>query len=168
MAVVNTKSASVANADASPQVLNDLQIAGGKVKCLRAVVEQGASDNDGSVFRLARIHSSWLVKGVRKFHDAITGGTSYDLGLYRTAGDGGAVVDADAYASAVSLASADTAGVQIAFEARDVANIEKKVWQDAGLSSDPNLWYDLALTGNTVGSTGGTIGLDIEVVMPGN
>jgi hypothetical protein len=37
------------------------------------------------------VHSSWLVKGVRKFHDAITGGTSYDLGLYRTAGDGGAV-----------------------------------------------------------------------------
>lgn len=168
MAVVNTKSVSVANADASPQVLNDLQVAGGKVKCLRAVVEQGASDNDGSVFRLARIHSSWLVKGVRKFHDAITGGTSYDLGLYRTAADGGAVVDADAYASAVSLASTDTAGVQIAFEARDVANIEKKVWQDAGLSSDPNLWYDLALTGNTVGSAGGTIGLDIEVVMPGN
>jgi hypothetical protein len=168
MAVVNTKSASVTNADAAPQVLNDLQIAGGKVKCLRAVVEQGASDNDGSVFRLARIHSSWLVKSVRKFHDAITGGISYDLGLYRTAGDGGAVVDADAYASAVSLASADAAGVQIAFEARDVANIEKKVWQDAGLSSDPNLWYDLALTGNTVGSTGGTIGLDIEMVMPGN
>lgn len=168
MAVVNVKSASVGNADASPQVLNDLQIAGGKVKCLRATVEQGASDSDGSVYRLARVHSSWLIKSVRKFHDAITGGTSYDLGLYRTAADGGAVVDADAYASAVSLASADAAGTQLAFEARDVANMEKKVWQDAGLSADPNLWYDLALTGNTVGAAGGTISLDIEVVMPGN
>ncbi|MCX7354780.1 MAG: hypothetical protein NTY59_08130 [Alphaproteobacteria bacterium] len=119
MAVVNTKSVSVTNADAAPQVLNDLQIAGGKVKCLRATVEQGASDNDGSVYRLARVHSSWLMKGVRKFHDAITGGTSYDLGLYRVAADGGAVVDADAYASTVSLASADTVGIQIGFEARD-------------------------------------------------
>lgn len=168
MAVVNVKSAPVANADASPQVLNDLQIAGGKVKCLRATVEQGASDSNGSTYRLARVHSSWLVKSVRKYHDAITGGTSYDLGLYRTEADGGAAVDVDAYATAASLASADTAGAELAFEARDVANVEKKVWQDAGLSSDPNLWYDLALTGNTVGSAGGTISLDIEVVMPGN
>lgn len=158
MAVVNTKSTIVSNADATPVVLTSPRIAGGYVAAEVATVEVAAADDDGSVFRLFRLPSNAKVLSIRILNDAITGGTSYDLGLYRTADDGGAVVDADAYGSAIDMSSArTTAFFDGAYEAADIANIEKEVWQNAGLSSDPSVLYDVCLTANTVGTAAGTI-----------
>lgn len=158
MAVVNTKSTIVSNADATPVVLTSPRIAGGYVAAEVATVEVAAGDDDGSVFRLFRLPSNAKVLSIRILNDAITSGTSYDLGLYRTAADGGAVVDADAYGSAIDMSSArTTAFFDGAYEAADIANIEKEVWQNAGLSSDPSVQYDVCLTANTVGTAAGTI-----------
>lgn len=158
MAVVNTKSTVISNADATPVVLTSPRIAGGYVAAEVATVEVAAGDDDGSVFRLFRLPSNAKVLSIRILNDAITGGTSYDLGLYRTAKDGGAVVDADAYGSAIDMTSArTTAFFDGAYEAADIANIEKEVWQNAGLTSDPSVQYDVCLTANTVGTAAGTI-----------
>ena len=157
MAVVNTKSTEVTNLDAEPSVSLDNVLSGGRMRKRVATVEVAAADDDGSVYRLFRVHSSWSIHSIKRLCDAVTGGTAYDVGLYETADNGGAAVDDDCYASAVSMASADNAGTELAFEARDIAGVENKVWQDAGQSSDPNRYYDLCLTADTVGSAAGTI-----------
>lgn len=157
MAVANTKSTIVTNADSSPKIMTPVQLSGGRVRGAVATVEVAAADDDTSVYRLFRVHSRWRLLSLRVFCDAITAGTVYDFGLYRIADDGGAVVDADAYASDVDLSSAITAGTEITFEARNIDKIANQIWQDAGATSDPGYWYDLCATGDTVGSAAGTI-----------
>ena len=80
--------------------------------------------------------------------------------------DGGAVVDADAYASAVSLATANVlAGVDVGFEARGVGVLGQPVWDDAaGVSADTRLEYDIALTITTQVTDPGTLTMILEYV----
>lgn len=166
MAVVNTKSTIVGNADAVPAVLTSPRIAGGHLRAQVATVEVAAADDDTSVFRLFRLPSNAKVTSVQVFNDAITGGTSYDVGLYRTAADGGAVVDADAFASAVDMSSARAAAgpLNLTFEAQNIDKIEQELWQVAGATSDPGVMYDVALTANTVGTAAGTISAVVEYI----
>lgn len=167
MAVVNTKSTIITNADATPVVLTSPRIAGGFLAAEVATVEVAAGDDDTSTFRLFRLPSNAKVVSIRLLNDAITGGTSYDVGIYRTAKDGGAVVDADAFASAVDMSSArTTAFFEAAYESTnaDIANIERELWQVAGATSDPSVSYDIVLTANTVGTAAGTISAIIEYI----
>lgn len=158
MAVVNTKSTVITNSDATPPTLNDA-VLNGRARHVAAAVEVSAADDDTSVYRMFRVHSSERVERLEVLNDAITSGTDYDLGLYRTAADGGAVVDADLFASAVTMASARIPPLDLTFEALDVAKIEKPIWELLGLSADPGVFYDVCFTGNTVGTAAGTISL---------
>jgi hypothetical protein len=158
MAVVASKSTLVTNADAVTQTLNDVTNSGARLRTAVATVELANGDSIASTYRMFRVQSNWRIHSVRIYCDAITSGAA-DLGLYQTAANGGAVVDADAYASAVSIASAITTGTEIAFEARDIANIAKKVWEDAGLTEDSKRAYDLALTLTAATTAAGTVSL---------
>jgi len=161
MAIVNTKSTEVQNLDARPAVLLDRRTSHGRVRKKVATVEVAAADDDGSVYRLARLHSSWNVHAIWIHNDAITGGTGYDVGLYEP-GDG-AAVDDDVYAATLGMATArTTAPVNAAFGARDIAKAGDALWQDLGLAEDPDRVYDLALTADTVGSAAGTITAIVE------
>lgn len=161
MAVANTKSNAITNADASPRVPNNPYIEAGIMRVSVGTVETAAADDDGSVYRMVRIPSNARVHSIRVFCDTITAGTVYDCGLYQTAANGGAALDADCYATNVDLSTAITVGTEIAFEARDIANIEKRVWEDGAVSADPYLEYDICLTGDTVGSAAGTLSLAV-------
>jgi hypothetical protein len=166
MAVVNTKSAYVTALDAAaPQDKVLVTLAGGRVREVAGTVEVAAADDDTSVFRLVRVPSNAKIVGIYLYNDALTSGTSYDLGLYQTAANGGAVVDVDAYASALDLSSARVAPLECSFEARNIDKIQNLVWEDAGLSADPSRLYDIALTANTVGSAAGTISLRVLYVI---
>lgn len=158
MGVVNIKSGSITNSDAEPLVRNNAIINGGKLKSAVDYVSVASADSDTSVYRVVRLHSSCRVDSLLLYNTAITAGTSYDVGIYKTAADGGAVVDADAFGSAIDLSSAHS-GTDIAFEALALTSIKKALWEVAGLSADPNCYYDIALTANTVGSADGTIAL---------
>lgn len=164
MGVVNTKSTNVSNADSTPVKRTKALLAGGRLRSIVAQVEVASGDDDTSVYRIARVWSGWSIRSIKKFTDAITSGTSYDFGLYETAENGGAVVDADAYASGVDLSSADVAGGEVAYEARNIDNMGEQVWQDAGKTADTKRWYDLCLLANTVGSANGTIAVEIQYV----
>lgn len=166
MATVNTKSTQITNGDAGPTTLTNNQIVCGRVLSAVGTLELAAADDDTSTYRFVRVHSSWLILSVKVFCDAITSGSSFDCGLYQTAANGGAVVDVDLFASAVSLTSAITVGTEIRFEAADIAGIEKPVWELAGLTYDPNRWYDVVLTANTVGSAAGTVTLLVLAAAP--
>lgn len=157
-AVANTLSTLVTNSDASPPVMNQALVDGGRVRERVGTVEIAAADDDTSVYRMMRVRSSDRISELLVHNDAITGGTDFDLGVYDPASRGGAVVDINCFADAVDLSSAQ-AGVNITFEGGDVANIAKPLWEILGLSSDPELEYDVCFTGVTVGSGAGTVSL---------
>lgn len=157
MAVVNTKSNAITNADATPLVKSARTLTRAPLFAATATVEVAAADSDGSVFRMVRLPSNAVVYKIDVLNDAITSGTDYDFGLYKTAADGGAVVDADAFASAVDLSSARVAPLDITHEALNIDKVEKRLFEVATLTTDPNILYDLCFTANTVGSAAGTI-----------
>ena len=167
MGTANTKCTLVTNLDATPRVKNPQYLMGGVLREQVGTVEIAAADDDTSVYRLGRVHSSWRISEITLFNDAITSGSVFDLGLYRTAEDGGAVVDANAYADNITLVSASLTGVSLMFEgssAVGVEDIEQRVWENAGATSDPGYWYDVCFTGDTVGSGAGTVSLRIRYV----
>jgi len=150
MAVEHVKGTSVTNADAliagTATEMNKKALTGGIVKVSVDTCEVSDNADIGSTYRLGRIPSNACVLMLGVKCDTLTGGAA-DIGLYRTAADGGAVVEVDTYASAQSIATAiTTASTNHAFEARDIANIRRLAWQDAGLTSDPGVLYDVVLT----------------------
>lgn len=164
MAVANTKDTNISNLDASPPTLNEVTTFGGRVRSQCATVEVAAADDDTSVYRVARVPSNARIIAINVYADAITGGTVYDVGLHQTAANGGAALDADAYATNVDLSSGAT-GANLAFEARNIDKIKNKVWQDGGLSADSKIEYDITLTGDTVGTAAGTISVEVLYVI---
>lgn len=164
MAVVTTKSTRISNADAYPRVMDMPNVNHGKLRRTVGTLEAVSGDSIASIYRMVRVHSSWSIVSIRLYCDAITT-CAGDVGLYRISGEAsGVAVDVDAYASAQSLATAITEGTNVANEARDIVNGVKAVYQDAGLTTDPNLWYDLAITLTAAAGSAGSIVLDVTYV----
>jgi hypothetical protein len=115
---------------------------------------------------LAPIPSNASITSIKLFNDDLDSGTTItaDVGLYNT---DLSVVDADAYASAITdLRGAVAApGTEVAFEARDINKMGQKVWQDAGLTSDPALTYFVGINFPAAGDTGGDLSFVIEYVV---
>jgi hypothetical protein len=103
-----------------------------------------------------------VTPSIRLCNDAIARGAGFDVGLYDL---DLAAVDDDAYASATSLASAAPAGTEVAFSARDINAIGRKVWEDVGLTAHPMSWYYLVLTGDTVGTASGDVSFDVTMLV---
>lgn len=167
MGIANTLTNNVTNLNAMPPVALDKRLFNGILKEQVGTVEIAAADDNGSVYRLGRVHSSWRISEMTLFNDAITSGAVFDVGLYRTAADGGAVVDANAFADNISLTSASLTGVALMYEGGSVVgveDVEQMVYQVAGETTDPGYWYDVCLTGDTVGSGSGTVTLRIRYV----
>lgn len=173
MAAVNTKSTIVTNADATPPTLSAAHLGGGSCRIMAATVEVAVADDNASVYRMFRVLSNWRVHELLLWNDAITSGSAYDVGLYQTLANGGAVVDADCWASDVTMVSARaTSGpLNCTFEALNIDKIEKSVWEVAAVAvttllADPVRWYDICLTADTVGSGAGTISMSCIVSCP--
>lgn len=165
MAVVALKSTLVTNADAASLTMNDVTVDGGRLREAVATIEVTNGDSIGSTFRMFRVKSNWRISEILLQCDAITSAAA-DIGLYQTAANGGAVLDVDAYASAQSIATAITISpVDVSVEARDIANVAKKVWEDAGLTADSQRDYDLALTLTAAATATGTVTLKLRYVI---
>lgn len=167
MGTANTLCNNVTNLDATPPVALNKRLFGGVLKEQVGTVEIAAADDDTSVYRVGRVHTSWRISNILRYNDAITTGTDYDVGLYDIAANGGAVVNINCFADAISLASASVTGTNDLYEAGSdvgVEDIEQSVWEMAGLSSDPNKFVDLCYTGVTVGSGAGTLSVKIQYV----
>jgi hypothetical protein len=165
MGVVNTKATLIGNADSVPPTLTNSHM-NGYLREMPGTVEVAAADSDGSVYRLVRVPSNCRVSELTLANDAITAGTSFDVGIYKTARDGGAVVSAALFASAVDLSSAhDFTNDLLEATATDISQCEKRLWELAGLSADPGIDYDICATGNTVGSAAGTISMKVKFVV---
>lgn len=157
MAVVNSKSTIITNSDSTPNVLTPRGIAGMYLYSAIALNAVAAADDDTSVYRAVRIPSNAILRHIWRKNDAITGGTSYNLGVYRTAFDGGAVVSATVLGTAIDLSSASVVPVDNLNEALNINTAEKRLWEVLGLSVDPGVLYDICWTGATVGTGAGNI-----------
>lgn len=161
MAVVAVKSTLVTNADALPAVLNSPRVDGGfeRIEVATAAITSG--DNTGSTYRMFRVPSNAVVTDLRIYSPDIGTTTIADIGLYRTAKDGGAVQDADFFASALSLKDGALNGVDVLHEAAvfTIANSGKELWDALGLTSDPSVFYDVALTLTADADATGTVKL---------
>ncbi len=150
--VVAARSVPLTNADATPVRLNSASVDRARTLSARGVVSVANPQSIGSTFRMFRVRSGDMIHSILLDCTAITGAAA-DIGLYRTARDGGAVVDADFFGSAVSLATA-LAASDVTRESGvvTVANMEKPLWSALGLAADPNVEYDVTLT-LTAGAT---------------
>lgn len=168
MAVANTKTNSVTNRDATPPVANSLALIGGVLREQVGTVEIAAADDNNSVYRVGTVHSSWRISDIIRYNDAIASGSDFDVGLYDIAEtSSGAVINISCFADAVSLASASLTGTKDLYETGGdfgVEYIEKRVWEMAGLTSDPGKYMDVCYTGVTVGTAAGTLSVKIQYV----
>lgn len=164
MAIVNIKATAVGNADLSPRVFNQPHLTANYLRQAVGVAAVGASDSGGSVYRLARLRSSDRVSGVGLSNTALGGSAAAKVGLYRTAADGGAAVSDALFATGLSLVSASASFSNVAFNNNAIGNAEKRLWEALGLTADPGLDYDLAVTLTTAGASGGTLAAHVAYV----
>jgi hypothetical protein len=166
MAVVNTKSTAIQNAENPLQVLNPLYKDGGTLHSKVETVEVANGDSAASVFRFFRVHSGWRVDELYLDSDDIGTTSTIDIGLYDTTANGAAVVDADFFASAVVTNAGAVAHSHVTRESGviDIANKHKRIWEQLGLTADPNKYYDLCATLVGAADGAGTITLSLKYV----
>jgi len=143
--------------DASPPVRTTAgQNEQGIVRCADGFVTAVAADASGSTYRFCRIPSNAVVKCVM-FESEAQGAGNISLGVYRTAADGGAVVDADLFASRIDVASLVVQGIYTNESTQYNLNERNMpLWQAAGLTSDPGGFLDIVGTVDTTAVTTGT------------
>lgn len=158
MAVVNTKSTVITNADASPAVLNLAAIAKGRLYRAAGTVETGAGDSQYSVYRLLRLPSNAVIASLKKYSDDLDSGSSgrFTFGVQETLANGGlqvgtissSVSTGDALFQAAAAQQADT-GTEIRFSALDINGAEKPLWElisalgGVTMTADPHKDYDI-------------------------
>jgi len=159
------KGVQITNREATPRVLNDPGLGEGAIeKCAYGhIASVTAALSITSIIRLVSIPSNAIVTDVRLSSAAQTAG-KFDIGLYRTNGDGGAVVDQDFFASAVDCASA-VVNVDVLNESTNntLAKQGLQVWEAAGMSADPKSQLDVCAVVTTTDVTTGTGALALRV-----
>lgn len=149
MAVVAVKSTLITGLDAKPVSLAPGFKGHGRLRETAEVFDIANTDSVGSTYRVLRVFSSWRVTELLLDSPDIGTTTAADVGLYRISGEaGGAVVDADFFASALSLNGGALTKSDITVESGVVttANRAKRIWEQLGLSADPAVWYDVTFT----------------------
>lgn len=159
MAVVAVKSTLITNADATPVVFNSPRVDGGPERVAVATAAITSGDDIASTYRMFRVPSNAVMTDLKIYSPDIGTTTIADIGLY--AADGGAVVDADFFASALSLKDGALNGTDVLHEAAvfTIANSGKELWSALALTSDPGVFYDVTLTLTGAADATGTVKL---------
>lgn len=158
MTASTVKSAGITGFDSVPVTLRPASAQGGKVRQYMATLEIATTsiDEAGDIIKMIRIPAKLRISRVDIFNDDLdSNGTptlAADIGFYNASS--GAVVDADGLGSAITtLQAANVLGVNVLFEAHDIADLGKTAWELAGLSADPGVPLDVALTITTGAAT---------------
>lgn len=162
MAVVNTKSPGLTNRDGSPAVLNNPAVNRAGIKSVKDYVAVANGDSIASVLRFVSVPSHARVNAVRMSTEAITSG-AMDVGIYRNTRDGAAVVDADFFGSAVSIATAATnTDVTNESTVNTVLKQTQPLWQALGFSADPQTTFDVCGTLTAAAAAAGNVALSVD------
>ena len=160
------KSLAITNREAIPRVFNSPGT-GGKgvqkiVKSYLASVTAALSIT--SVIRMVEVPAHAIVSEMR-FQSAAQGAGAFDIGLWRTNGDGGAVVDQDYFATAVSCAAAVVWTDEMNESTTNtIAKQNQPLWQAVGMTEPAKgTMLDVALTVATTDVTTGTGAVGLQV-----
>lgn len=164
MAVENLTSSSITDADATPKVKVNARLMGASIREAVGTKQASASASIGSTYRLCRIPSNARISEVILSCDAFDTTGAADVGIYQTADNGSAVVDADFFASAVVLTAAlPNTAVTHESGVFGIEDVEKPLWEALGLTADPFRDYDVALTLTAANGAGATPDVTLRV-----
>lgn len=163
MAAEHLKSTSITNATASPKTLNGPHLGAGILKEVQGTITPSATSEANSTHRFCRVPSNARISQVLISCAAFTTAGAVNVGLYDV--DGGSVVDADLFASAVALTAAKQ-NADVTYESGEYTMVEseKMLWEVLGLSSDPQKEYDVAATVSTAFDGGSAMHLKVRYV----
>lgn len=166
--MANVNQTLVSNHLANPRVHSPVHQMGGRMRVACGTVAAVAGDlSAGDTIMLTPIPTGAAVISIKIFNDDLDSGSTVTMhvGLYEDDGDV-TVIDVDAYASATTdLRGAVTVGTEVAFEARNISTMGQRVWEDAGLSSDPGGHKLIGIETDAAGDTGGDISFIITYVV---
>lgn len=162
------KSVNITNIESNP--ITALHKKQDKLKCLIDTVEVATTDLDNAsndYILFGPIPSNSVLVNFEILSDDLDSNGSptlaYDIGLYYSGiGSGqiaagkisGDVIDADCIGTAVARSqSADVDGGDLRFEADDIANIGKELWEIGGLTSDVGGTFYIGLDLTTAAAT---------------
>ena len=157
MAILTLNSSAITDFVAVPRVpVSPIKGGEARLHCVVGVVATTADATTTSVFRFCRVPSNCAVRSVRLSCAAGTTG-GIDIGLHQTAENGGAVVDADLFGSAVAITSARES-LEVIDESGEYTYTEQTqpLWQAIGLTTDPHRTYDVSATVTTTWAGGPT------------
>ena len=147
----------VANTLASPQVLNDAAELHGVLRVAAGTAELLAGDStDNDIVLLAPISSKATIHSLKIGSDTLGGSCTFNVGVHNY---DGTVADEDAFATSVADAAAMA---DVRFEAATINTAGQKLWEIAGLSSDPGGLLYVSITFNATGGTIGTLSWNIN------
>jgi hypothetical protein len=160
----------ITNRNATPKVKNSPGTGGpSSLRDVQAYVTCSASMAATSTYRMLEVPSACYVRAVI-IKSVGLGAGAFDVGIYRTTDDGGAIAASGSeafFGSAVSLASA-AIGTDITNESttNTMAKQSQPLWQAIGMASDPGGLLDFVLTVKTTDiTTGGAVALRVSYVV---
>lgn len=166
MTATTVQNVRVSGLIADPQTIigRGMHAADPKIIKVSQLVATTSIDEVGDVVVFTELPWNALVHSVRIFNDDLdshsTPTLAVDVGLFKMTKAGTVtVLDADAYASAITtLQAANTVGVNVCFESGvkdiDVTDLNKRVFEDAGLTAEPTDGFCLlGLTVTTAAAT---------------
>ena len=160
------KSPNITNRDATPRVLNPAYRDGGRVRYKSGIGTLAtAAAEAASTIRFFSVRSNDVIKRLTLHSNSMGTGCTMDIGIYRNTVDGGAVRDADCFASAVAMATAQQ-GTDVTHESGviAIADRDKMLWEQLGYTVDPQCEFDVVGTLAVAATVAGTAWLQGEVV----
>lgn len=166
MAVVDKLSTTITNRDATPKVATNASISKGTLLEAIGFIDAANGDSANSTFRFCSVPSNARISQVLLSCDGGASAGAGNIGVYQTTENGGAVVDADLFASAQALTSA-LVHSDVTHESGEygIEEVEKPLWELLGLSADSKRYYDIVLTISTGIDAADTIGLKVRYVI---
>ncbi len=176
MATFNVKSTVIANRDATPKVLTDAYVSGGKLCQSEGFAVSGsAADGAGTFYRLCTVPSNARVTSLTLQASAFATGAAIDVGVFwpttiptgagLSAANAGLVINTQLFASALAVSNATTpTNIVNSSGNNGIANQELPLWSAAGLSADPGIELDIVIRVQTAMAATGTIGLKADYV----
>lgn len=166
--MANVNSTWITNAVASPPTLTSANKSVGMMRSAKSAATVSATQASGDTIRLVRVPSNARIDAVLlTTADATTAG-NINIGVWQTTGNGGAVVDADLFASALALTGGPFVRSDQTWESGEYTYAEscKPLWEVLGLTTDPCREYDIvAEVSTTFDAAGTTIVLEVQYVI---
>jgi hypothetical protein len=112
-----------------------------EVRRINSVIQITTGDSANSIHRVGSAPSDAIIDPRSRYYHEATGLTDFDVGIYHP--NGGAVISADCLVNGDDVSAA---GDESVLKSVATANLNKRLWEIAGLSSNPGGELDIVAT----------------------